>query len=277
MRYFLDTEFIEGPQKKFFGSTKPTIDLISIGIVSEDDKEYYAVSKDFNLKEAWNRYNLVERGNFGDPDENPELSKEYWIRENVLKPIFSAWLTLEINNMSNAKKLNLKYPTPYKFEFCYKSFKYLLEKYGKTNQQISVEIKRFCFPNKALNRHNNELYRDSGGSEDKPKDVIDTVEFYGYYSSYDWVVFCWLFGKMNDLPGGFPKFCIDLKPYLDETAISLFSKGLTNLELIKSEWHISNCIKRIKDHENYPKEINAHHSLEDAKWIKKLYKFLKTI
>ena len=57
MKYFLDTEFIEGTQKSWFGiNTKPTIDLISIGIVAEDGREYYAISKDFNLKEAWNRY-----------------------------------------------------------------------------------------------------------------------------------------------------------------------------------------------------------------------------
>ena len=37
MKYFLDTEFIEGTQKSWFGrNTKPTIDLISIGIVAED-------------------------------------------------------------------------------------------------------------------------------------------------------------------------------------------------------------------------------------------------
>ena len=52
MKYFLDTEFLEGTQKKWFGQTKPTIDLISIGIVCEDGREYYAISKDFNLKEA---------------------------------------------------------------------------------------------------------------------------------------------------------------------------------------------------------------------------------
>ena len=55
--YYLDTEFLEGPQSKKFlgikyGETKPTIDLISIAIVAEDEREYYAVSKDFNLDEA---------------------------------------------------------------------------------------------------------------------------------------------------------------------------------------------------------------------------------
>ena len=55
MNYYIDTEFIEGKQKKQFlgfnlGETKPTIDLISIGVVCENGEEYYAISKDFNLK-----------------------------------------------------------------------------------------------------------------------------------------------------------------------------------------------------------------------------------
>ena len=56
MKYFLDTEFLEGTQKKWFGQTKPTIDLISIGIVCEDGREYYAVVDpiDINLHLADN-------------------------------------------------------------------------------------------------------------------------------------------------------------------------------------------------------------------------------
>jgi hypothetical protein len=36
-------------------------------------------------------------------------------------------------------------------------------------------------------------------------------EFWGYYSDYDWVVFCQIFGRMIDLPDGFPMYCLDLK------------------------------------------------------------------
>lgn len=36
-------------------------------------------------------------------------------------------------------------------------------------------------------------------------------EFWGWYSSYDWVVLCQTFGRMLDLPPNFPKFCRDLK------------------------------------------------------------------
>jgi hypothetical protein len=65
MNYYLDTEFIEGQSIRLFGiptKSLPTIDLISIGIVSQDGREYYAVSKDFNLKEAWNRNQKRDHG-----------------------------------------------------------------------------------------------------------------------------------------------------------------------------------------------------------------------
>lgn len=43
VRYFYDTEFIEDGQ---------TIELVSIGIVAEDGREYYAVSTDFDPARA---------------------------------------------------------------------------------------------------------------------------------------------------------------------------------------------------------------------------------
>jgi len=57
MKYFIDTEFKEKPN---------TIDFISIGIITENGDEYYAISKDFNLKEVW---------------------KDDWLKENVLKTL----------------------------------------------------------------------------------------------------------------------------------------------------------------------------------------------
>lgn len=52
MRYFYDTEFIED------GST---IDLISIGVVAEDGREFYAVSTEFNEHRAgqWVKKNVL--------------------------------------------------------------------------------------------------------------------------------------------------------------------------------------------------------------------------
>ena len=44
--------------------------------------------------------------------------------------------------------------------------------------------------------------------------------FYGYYADYDWVIFCWIFGKMIDLPEGFPMYCNDIKQLMTEHGIT---------------------------------------------------------
>lgn len=64
MRYFLDTEFIESGPKK-------PIQLISIGIVAEDGREYYAVSSEFNPDDAsqWVRDNVLSH--LGDSKPRP--------------------------------------------------------------------------------------------------------------------------------------------------------------------------------------------------------------
>jgi 3' exoribonuclease, RNase T-like len=71
-------------------------------------------------------------------------------------------------------------------------------------------------------------------------------EIWGYYSSYDWVAFCQLFGRMIDLPPQLPKFCRDLK----QLSVDLGSP------------------------EHPPKPSGAHNALEDARWNKELYELL---
>jgi len=63
MKYFIDTEFIEGFHKPLFGKKRHFIDLISIGIVCEDGREYYAISNEFNPKDAdkWVKDNVISK------------------------------------------------------------------------------------------------------------------------------------------------------------------------------------------------------------------------
>ena len=231
MKYFLDTEFLEGTQKGLLKETKPTIDLISIGIKCEDGREYHAISKEFNVKEAWNRYELVRDG-FRDCGLTPYFKKVYWLRDNVCKNIFNNSIYhnyTEINTLNELKNL-----------VCH---------FGKSNKQIAKEVIEFtCESNINKGR--------------KP-------EFYGYYADYDWVVFCWLFGRMIDLPEGFPMYCIDLKQELDNKADRL---RLPNTELSKEQ-----MIETIKSTANYPKQTNEHNALSDARWNYELYKFLNKI
>jgi hypothetical protein len=74
-------------------------------------------------------------------------------------------------------------------------------------------------------------------------------QFWGYFSDYDWVLFCQLFGRMVDLPEHFPKFCLDLK----QLAISCGVKeSLKKLVPIKDE----------------------HNALADARWMRTIHGML---
>ncbi len=204
MNYYYDCEFLEGTQDRMImgmriGKTKPTIDLISIGIVSEDEREYYAISKDFNLKEAWNRYDIAEQTMF---EKQHGLSRKiYWIRENVLKPIFYKWKNKDINF--------------HEIDFTYKEFKKLLKKYGKSNKQIAEEICQFIDARWIEEGNYSKGFIYPGDTSTKEVKTTN-VQFYGYYSDYDHVALCWLFGKMIDLPKGFPMYTIDLQQMKDD-------------------------------------------------------------
>jgi hypothetical protein len=74
-------------------------------------------------------------------------------------------------------------------------------------------------------------------------------EFWGYYADYDWVVFCWLFGAMIDLPNGYPMYCRDIKQLCD---------SLGNPPLPKQDG-------------------TEHHALADARWNKQAWEFLNNL
>lgn len=283
MKYFLNTKFIEGSQDTGWGfRTKPTIDLISIGIVAEDGREYYAISKDFNLKEAWNRYdkkpNMNYKPSFGggsDEHYNPQFIKEYWLRENVLKSIEMDLFKMHCKTNTGHKHIEGKGD--------YRAFKWMLKTYGKSNKQIAKEIVQFVGykdGNKWLRNSKEGNYITEITSEFNN----NGINFYGYYSDYDWVVFCWLFGRMIDLPKGFPIYCIDLKQELDkkalESSIVVRSKsdGFSQRTYKIGDFYkttFNDMIKYIKEHKDYPKQTNEHNALADAKWNKELYKFLQ--
>ena len=74
---------------------------------------------------------------------------------------------------------------------------------------------------------------------------------WGYFADYDWVVFCQVFGRMVDLPKGFPYFCMDLKQSMKERKLD-------------SEWKKSAC----------PDPVGEHNALIDARWNNDLYAIL---
>lgn len=157
MKYFLDTEFFEDGK---------TIDLLSIGIVAEDGREFYAVNAEADYERI----------------SNDPLAA--WLRENVMPSIIEG-------------------DTP-----------------GIGRHQIRDRILAFV--------------------SDDPQ-----PQFWGYFADYDWIVFCQLFGRMIDLPKGFPMYCRDIKQEMDRLGV----------------------------HRNDLPQVagTVHNALDDARWNREAY------
>lgn len=255
MKYFFDTEFHERIKKPWFGKKYHLMELISIGIVDEDGRNYYAVSSDFDLKAAW---------------------KNNWLRDNVLFPIYKELRDIQNENIGE----RLLYGHLWN-DFSYKSLKVLISWHGKKNDVIAAEI--FDFVNPDLGFHvsgyNNSEFRDPNSpialhfAKHRVTDIKEHYyaqpEFYAYYADYDWVLLCSLFGSMMQLPAGFPMYCKDLKQYKDQTVENIM---YTEPKLFTTEAKLI----LLESQKEYPINNNNHNALSDALWNQKLYNFLKT-
>lgn len=245
MRIYIDTEFHEYEKLYWFCKPVATIELISIGLTNEKGERYYAISKEFNVNAAW--------GN-------------QWLRENVLRHIF---IDLYTEDNKVIRDDNMEFTYNALEVFSKRNLKKLVNKYGLTRQQIAEGVYDFINPHIAdyTEVQPNPYYDEDNAMSGDPyieviKDgyVPNEPEFWGYYADYDWVVFCWLYGRMIDLPDGYPMFCRDLKQLLDETC-EKFSLDL-------------DTVKTLPD---YPKQDGEHHALDDALWNKNLHDFLTTL
>jgi hypothetical protein len=109
-------------------------------------------------------------------------------------------------------------------DFNRKTFEKLLLKHGKSNQEIAKEINDF---------------------------VLVLMYSSTLFGSYDWVAFCWLFGKMINLPKHLPRYCRDLKQILDDKAEALAMRKLTKVEITR--YGPMKMLSRLKSHRDYPK------------------------
>lgn len=252
INYYIDFEFLEGTQKNLFGfTTKPTIEMISIGVASDDDRQFYAISKDFNLKEAWTRADVENK--------NGTTVKTYWLRENVLQPIFRE-LVLQLF-------ADETYDGSRTIGFDYESMKFLIQRYGMSRKQIRWDLTKFLLD------PNDELLNDWLGDMDSyfktiTENNFTDVRLYGYYSAFDHVCLSWIYGKMINLPEGIPMYTRDLKQTMDEIVEELYESD----RLLALGQKVDN----FKSRKGYPEAVNCHNALSDALWNKQLHDFLMT-
>lgn len=181
-RYFFDTEFLEDGH---------TIELISIGIVCEDGREFYAVNKDFSRVRV-----------FSDP----------WLLENVV-PHLPVKKILD-NEPWSYSNMDEDYSHPA----------------WMPRREIARAICKFTLP------------PTLDPQDPLPQQYMDEwsrPEWWAYYADYDWVALCQLFGRMIDLPSGWPMYCRDLKQLADQLGVK-FTKQI----------------------------FGEHHALSDARWVK---------
>lgn len=162
MIYTLDTEFIDNGV---------TIDLLSLGLVCEDERVFYLQNADAKFQHA-----------------------APWVREHV----FPHLQRFDLERLQPQTKGNVALPPWFA--------------YANIGQALRMWI----------------------GTDAHPI-------FWGYYSDYDWVALCQLFGTMMDLPAGWPMYCRDLRQWLDDHECEGIVQGDT--------------------------DEAAHDALEDARWI----------
>jgi len=210
MKYFIDQEFIEGFYKPTFGKRRHFIDLISIGIVSEDNRGLYFLSSEYNYKDA-----------------------DKWVKDNVILKAYTHAVHGDNRNRYSANTFHKSFGVPVK--------------------EIRKEILKFI-------------------GDDKD------ISFYGYYADYDWVLFCSIFGRMIDLPKGWPMYCIDLKQELDRRVAALTNSDFLTHFHVPEPLKFEDKLRLVKEKNvRYPKQSNEHLAINDAAWNKELYKFLQTL
>ena len=159
-------------------------------------------------------YRISNEYNFNDADK--------WVQENVIIPMYAENVHGDARNNLDATFFN-KY-------------------YGISNKKIANEIEDFIIRFHTTDNLKRKTFDIANGN---------SIEIYGYYSDYDWVLFCSLFGKMIDLPKGFPMYCKDLKQLLDDKA----SQKIMEVERkYPNQNRFETSLELIKRNPEYPKQ-----------------------
>jgi hypothetical protein len=101
-------------------------------------------------------------------------------------------------------------------------------------------------PRKRIADRFSEFMR-GGSTNVSPRNQVH--ETWGYYADYDHVAICQLYGTMMGLPNHFPRYCLDLK---------------------QLSWLVGNP-------EHPKQERGEHNALDDARWNKQLYDYLRSV
>jgi 3' exoribonuclease, RNase T-like len=185
MKHFYDLEFLERCEP---GEHSGSIDLISIGIVSDDGAEYYAINSDIQTDRT-----LHER-----------VSQHDWLCKNVimhLPLIDDAQVAKQLKTAEMSRNPRYFGPTeagwgkPRELDWELD----LTDRDVKPRWVIANEIREYF------------LNRLDHGMHDPEMDDEGDVELWANYGAYDHVRLMWLWGPMIARPKHLPMFTHDIQ------------------------------------------------------------------
>lgn len=164
MRYFYDTEFLEDGK---------TIELISIGIVAEDGREYYAVNDDA----PWDR-----------------IYNDEWLMKHVWPQLPVKGYTEKLVSIGGGKT---------QMQMDHRGYLDRSSTLVRPKWVIRNEVREFLL----------DGFTPAGHGDDGKPFYFDTdvPELWAWYGAYDHVALAQLFGKMINLPKGIPMWTNDLR------------------------------------------------------------------
>ncbi len=238
MNYYMDCEFIEGFHKPWFGKRRHHIDLISIGIVADDGREYFAISNEYDYKDA-----------------------NAWVRENVIMPFYTSCVHGDNRNHISEKNFHKAYGKS-NGQIATEILQFI-NPHIASSSNFGIPLDTVKDPEYKQKHNINQFF-------------YAQPDFYGYFADYDWVLFCSLFGTMMDLPKGFPMYMRDLKQMLDAGADSIIHRGTAGAidREIRAQLSMEEKVKMIERFPGFPVNEKEHDALVDARWTRDLHKFL---
>lgn len=240
MKYFIDTEFIEGFHKPLFGKRRHFIDLISIGIIAEDGRTYYAISTEFNPKDAspWVKDNVILKlpEKYADFYDSPRIRQEamLWksnqhIADDIKEFVFDKQINLD--------KDNVKFDNP-EFYAYYADYDWVVfcSLFG-TMMDLPMGLPMYC--------------KDLKQMMDETASLVNQVDLTTH-----------LFAPEKSEKGSW-----------ELAKGASVSKDIINID----DYSFGMKLELLKSMPNYPKQQNEHSALDDAKWNFELHKFLQDI
>lgn len=200
MNAFIDFEFND---KNIIvnGSRHKVLDMISIGVCTDNDQSFYAISNEFDVS-----YSMSNS----------------WMRENVMCHIYNMYSLLTEHVFSEL------------------AIREIISNVGKSKKQIACDLYDFFNPHfksyssecitdvlKDVDEYPKKhfLHNEIGVKEYIP----NKVNFFGWHCESDWLLICELYNNMGSIPVGFGYDMTNLKQSLIE-----LSKSESDLEYLKS-------------------------------------------